>query len=79
MHSLSFLANRSKSNDPGSIASDKGWVAKMFAGTTPSITVRKQEYEGEARTIFGLRNSSITLEVIAQGSDRNLHVDTEFS
>lgn len=29
--------------------SDEGWVAKMFAGTTPSITMRKQEYEGEAR------------------------------
>lgn len=28
--------------------SDEGWVAKMFAGTTPSITMRKQEYEGEA-------------------------------
>ncbi|KYM85648.1 hypothetical protein ALC53_04429 [Atta colombica] len=27
---------------------DEGCMAKMFAGTTPSITVRKQEYEGEA-------------------------------
>ncbi|EGI59286.1 hypothetical protein G5I_12621 [Acromyrmex echinatior] len=27
---------------------DEGCMAKIFAGNTPSITVRKQEYEGEA-------------------------------
>lgn len=52
MYSLSFLANRSKSNDPGSIAScttRKGWMAKMFAGTTPSINdAWGNENKGEA-------------------------------
>lgn len=75
MYSLSFLANRSKSNDPGSIASctTKGWMAKMFAGTTPSIndawgTSIRARHFGGARTILNLWNSSTMIEIIGTTS-----------
>lgn len=86
MYSLSFLANRSKSNDPGSIASctTKGWMAKMFAGTTPSIndawgTRIRARHFGGARTILSLRNGSTMIEIIGRTSNtRKKKLDYRF-